>query len=156
MSCDLAKKNTSISDHFDDLWSRVDSFIREVNPCDVQCGTCVRKRKKQGENFCCRGCDHLGPSGCCADRPLPCRAWLCVTALRGLTAEQQNTHQALMDEISNAGFFGIRITRNQAIAKAAYRAQKSTPVRKRWDMWLFCILTFIHVQCIIISSPTRR
>lgn len=95
---------------YDALWGRVDKFIIRVNPCKVEAGRCFRSRCG-GDNFCCSGCEHLGPAGCTADKPLACRQWLCDEALGTLTESECEELDQLNEDMHLADFFCVRGTK---------------------------------------------
>lgn len=80
---------------YDLLYDDVVNFLKEVNPCKIENGFCLRG-KMGGGNFCCGGkdlecdpvCKHCSPSGCTAEKPLPCKLWLCREVEKSLTNNQ--------------------------------------------------------------------
>jgi hypothetical protein len=65
---------------YDAIYKEVDKLIKQYNPCGLKDGTCFKFRKKEDpshhDNFCCNGCEHLGPNGCTV-KALACKLSFC-------------------------------------------------------------------------------
>ena len=100
---------------YDELFAEADAFVKEVNPCKVVNGECLRKYKFNQQNFCCRGCRHLRKTGCTANKPLSCRIWLCNYAWYNLTPEQQTRQKEIQNKIEKADLWLVRATKEDMI-----------------------------------------
>jgi hypothetical protein len=58
---------------YSELYKLGEEVLKNNNPCKISNGKCM------AGDFCCQGCEHLGPQGCTVEA-LSCKLWLCSSA----------------------------------------------------------------------------
>lgn len=89
------------------VMGKIQEFLAKHNPCGFHKVDGVVKCEGKHNNYtpCCHGCRHLGANGCGLSRPNMCRMFLCPSAWRRLSNDQQSTFTALCQAYSGPLYF---------------------------------------------------
>ena len=127
----VGKNGTFPSKDYKNLYHKVDVWLKNVNPCKIKNGQCLRGRSG-GRNFCCGSensngegaCSHCTSTGCNAKQPLACRLWLCQYAMSGLTPNQKEQLEDFKKAAGNFGNEVLMFRASKEIAKKIFYQNK--------------------------------